>query len=170
MSYNPGQSPYDPGQSQPPTMYAPPPPPLLRKKSRRWLWVSLVLLVLVIAGAVATTLILTNPARAVNTVVQNYYNAVEQQDYSTAYTYVDSQSYQSVGQHIRLGKPEYTLVSRTTDLTEGKLTAYTISDIEVDGSTATVTVNATRGGTVRVVTVHLQDVDSTWEIDAIGQN
>jgi len=166
MNYNPGQPPYDQGQGIPPTMYAQP----ARKKSLRWLWIILVVLVLVIAGAVATIFILTGPSRAVNTVVQNYYTAVEQQNYTTAYTYVDGQSYQSAGQHIRLLQAEYTLVARTTDLTEGKLSAFTISAISVNGSTASATVNVTRNGTVRVVTVQLLDVAGTWEIDAIGQS
>ncbi len=103
--------------------------------------------------------------------MQSYYSAVEQQDYTTAYTYIDSsQFYTSTGQPVTLARPLYTLTARGTDLAEGKLTAYSIASISITNGTATVTVNATRGGTVRTVIVELQQVNGTWEIDKIGQS
>ncbi len=192
MSYDPGQeptvpshlqfpSPYDPGQplsGQPlapsePTLYEsvipPPPPPSPRKTSRRWLWITLVISVLVIAGVTITTIILlmTSSTRAVSTAVEDYYTAVEQQEYATAYTYVDHQSFTYDGQRV-FSQTAYTRAARTTDLRLGTLSAYTITNVVITGSTATVIVDGTRSGMLREVIVHLQDVGNTWEIDALA--
>jgi hypothetical protein len=175
---------YDQGQSIPaqsrlvsePTFYPdviapPPPPPMPRKTSRRWLWISLVIVGIVIIGAVTTTLffVLTSPTRAVNQVVQNYYTAVEQQEYTTAFTSLDSSFLTSTGQQVTLSRAAYIQTSRTADRTDGKVTAYTITTTSIASGTATVAVEVTRSGTVRQVEVQLQQVGSTWEIDQIRQ-
>jgi hypothetical protein len=191
MSYDPGDeptlpsqrqfsSPYDPTQpfsGQPhapaePTLYSPgiaPPPPLPpRKPSRRWLWITLVICVLVLAGVATTTIIVlrTNAARAVSTVVADYYSAVGQQEYVRAYTYVDHQSFTFNGQGV-FSQPAYTQVARTANLRLGKLTAYTITNVIITQGTATVIVDRTRGGEVREVIIHLRQVGSIWKIDAL---
>lgn len=192
MSYDPDQEPTLPSQRQfsspdnqgqpisdqpfaasAPTLYQPgiapssslPP----RKPSRRWLWITLVISVLVIAGGVTTTIILlmTTSARTVSTVVADYYAAVEQQQYATAYTYVDHQSLIYNGQSV-FSRTAYTLAARTTDLRLGKLTTYTITRVIITQGTATVIVDGTRGGMVREVIVHLLHVGNIWEIDAIA--
>lgn len=177
--YDPGQGQNIPGQ--PPlgseaTLYQsvgapPPPPPMPRKKSRRGRWILLVIVVLLLIGGATTAIILvvTGPSRAVNSVVQSYYSAVEQQDYATAYTYLDRQYTISSGLQIRLSQNAYTLTANATDLAAGKLTAYTITNTEIANGIATVTLNVTRGGTVRQVSVQLLQIGGNWEIDKISQ-
>src|SRR5450755_1457555 len=171
MSYDPNQLPY--GQSQPPSpygqppqpygqppttygqtpYYSPPPPPVSvppRKKSRRWLWITLVVVFVIIAGAVtAFVLAITNsPAKIA---VQNYYNAVEAQNYATAYSYLDIQTLTFNGQQQTASQGLYTQVAQAVDQANGKVTAYTITGVELNsststGNTATITANVTRGG------------------------
>lgn len=179
MNYDSGQGQNIPGQ--PPmgseaTLYQPvgappPPPPMPRKKSRRGLWILLVIVALLVIGGATTAIILvvTGPSRAVNSVVQSYYNAVEQQDYATAYTYLDHQYTTAAGLQIRLSQSAYTLTASATDLATGKLTAYTITNTEITNGVATVTLNVTRGGTVRQVSVQLLQIGGNWEIDKISQ-
>lgn len=166
----PGQ----PSANYDPTLYQPvgtSPPPPTRKKSRRGFWIILIVVALLLIGGItaAIVLVVTGPSRAVNAVVQSYYNAVEQQDYATAYTYIDSQYIVASGQQVYLSRSEYTLVARANDLASGKLTAYTITNISINNGIATVTVNVTRGGTVHAVDVQLEQVAGTWEIDKISQ-
>jgi len=192
MGYDPGDeptlpsqrrfsSPYDPTQPfsgqqlapAEPTLYSPgiaaTSPPSPRKPSRRWLWITLVICVLVLAGGATTTIIvlMTNSARTVSTVVEDYYTAVERQEYVRAYTYVDHQSFTFNGQGV-FSQIEYTQVARTTDLRLGKLTAYTITNVIITQGTATVIVDRTRSGKAREVIVHLRHVGNTWEIDALA--
>lgn len=189
MSYDPGQQPSGPTQSPNPVsqpsgpydqipgqpLFAPPPfLPEPRKKSRRWLWITLIVIVLLIAGAAATTVILTAPTRAITATVQQYYNAVQQQDYATAYTYLDRQSFIYLGQQRTLSRTDYTLASRANDLAEGKVTTYAITNIEITssnnpGGIAIATVDVTRKGIVREISVQLAQVNGNWEIDKISQ-
>jgi hypothetical protein len=139
--------------------------PSSRKTSRRSLWLSLVILVLVlvIAGAVTTTILLlvTSPSQAVNTVVQDYYNAVERQDYAMAYTYVNHQS----GQFQTLAA--YSKSSLSLDQTAGTLTAYTISSTSITNGIATVIVDRTRGGNTAEIFVEVQQIGGNWKVNAI---
>jgi hypothetical protein len=146
-----------------------PSPPSSRKTSRRWLWLSLVILVLVIAGAVATSILLlaTSPSQAVNTVVQDYYNAVERQDYATAYTYMTHQIRTSSGQLQTLSLAAYTRSSLSLDQAAGTLTAYTISTTSITKGIATVIVDRTRGGRIEEISVEVEQVGGNWKINAI---
>ena len=196
MSYDPNQPPY--GQSQPPNPYSQPPqpygqsqqfysqpppayeqapyyspqPPVAtlprRKKSRRWLWITLIIILLVIVGGVAAiVLAITNsPAK---TVVQNYYQAVEKQDYATAYSYLAIQTLTFNGQQQTASQGAYTQDAQAIDQANGKVTAYAITGIDLSsstntGNTATVTVNVTRGGKAQEVHVQLQQIGSDWKI------
>jgi hypothetical protein len=198
MSYDPNQPPY--GQPQPPSPYAPPPqygqqptsygqqpasygqapmyapqpqfyPQPTPKKSRRWLWITLaIILVVLIGGVTAIVLAINNsPAKAV---VQQYYNAVEKQDYSTAYSYLDIQTLTLNGQQENASQGLYTQVAQTIDQVDGKVTAYKITGIELNsststGNTATITVDVTRGSTTQQVHVQLQQEENDWKIVSI---
>jgi hypothetical protein len=124
--------------------------------------------VLVIAGAVTTTILLVpNPSRATSTVVQDYYNAVERQDYATAYRYVNHQISASSSQLQMFSLTDYTQNSLSLDQTAGRLTAYTISSTSITNGIATVIIERTRGGNTAEGFVELQQVGDNWEISTI---
>lgn len=188
MSYDPNQPPY--GQSQSPNPlgqpsaayqqapYSSPQPPLAtlppRKKSRRWLWIILIIIVLVVGGGVAAIALAVNavnnsPAKIV---VQDYYNAVEQQDYATAYSYLGIQNIIINGQQQTASQDLYTQVAQANDQANGPVTACNITGIALNSSTstgnmATITVNVTRGGKVQQVHVQLQQMGNDWVIVGI---
>jgi len=191
MSYDPNQMAY--GQPQPPSpyaptqqygqqptyynqapMYSPQPqfyPQPARKKSRRWLWITLAIILLVLIGGTTAFVhsVTNSPA---NTVVQQYYNAVEKQDYSTAYSYLDIQTLTLNGQQQNASQGIYTQVAQTIDQANGKVTAYNITGIELNtssstGNTAAITVNVTRGSTTQEVHVQLQQEGNDWKIVSI---
>jgi len=195
MSYNPHQPPYE--QPQPPYPYGQPPqsngqppnpyeqPPTAygqipysgpattpqRKKSRRWLWITLVVVFVLIAGGITVgVLSITNsPAKAA---VQNYYNAVEAQNYATAYSYLAIQTLTFNGQQQAASQGLYTQVAQAVDQANGKVTAYTITGVELSsststGNTATITATVTRGGKTQEVHVQLQQQGNDWKIIGI---
>jgi Domain of unknown function (DUF4878) len=185
MSYDPNQSPY--GQPQPPNPYgqpptaygqapyASPPPPQSgmpqRKKSRRWPWITLVVVFVLIAGGV-TALVLAVTNSPAKTAVQNYYNAVEAQNYATAYSYLDIQTLTFNGQQQTASQGLYTQVAQAIDQANGRVTAYTITGVELNsststGNTATITANVTRGGKTQEVHVQLQPEGNDWKIVGI---
>ena len=188
MSYDPNQ-PAD-GQPQPPSPYAPPPqygqqptsysqapmygpqpqfyPQPTPKKSRRWLWITLAIILVVLIGG-ATAIVLTVNNSPAKTVVQQYYNAVEKQDYSTAYSYLAIQTLTINGQQQNASQGLYTQVAQTIDQENGKVTAYNIIGIDLNfsnstGNTATITVNVSRGSQTREVHVQLQQEGNDWKI------
>ena len=196
MSYDPNQPAY--GQPQPPSPYAPPPqygqqptydsqapmygpqpqfyPQPTPKKSRRRLWITLAIIffVVLIGGATAIVLaiVLTVNNSPAKTVVQQYYNAAEKQDYSTAYSYLAIQTLTLNGQQQNASQGLYTQVVQTIDQENGKVTAYNITGIDLNfststGNTATITVNVTRGSTTQEVHVQLQQEGNDWKIVSI---
>jgi|SRR5712692_5203587 len=194
MSYDPNQ-PAD-GQPQPPSPYAPPPqygqqptydsqapmygpqpqfyPQPTPKKSRRWLWITLAIILVVLIGG-ATAIVLTINNSPAKTVVQQYYNAVEKQDYSTAYSYLAGHNTLTLnGQRQNASQGLYTQVAQTIDQENGKVTAYNITGIYLNfststGNTAAITVNVTRGSTTQEVHVQLQQEGNDWKIVTIDQ-
>ena len=188
MSYDPNQppsgqsqSPNSPGQPSAAYQQAPyygPQPPLAtlppRKKSRRWLWIVLIIIVLVVGGgataiALAVNAVNNSPAK---TVVQDYYNAVAQQDYATAYSYLGIQTLTVNGQKQAASQDLYTQVAQSIDQANGPVTAYNITGIALNsststGNTATITVDVTRGGKVQQVHLQLQQMGNDWVIVSI---
>jgi hypothetical protein len=141
-----------------------------RKKVPFWVWIVIacVVPIVVIAGGVlALVLVLNNsPAKAV---VQNYYTAVEKQDYVQAYTYLDIQTLTAAGQQYPATQEAYIQASQELDQVEGKVTAFTVIGIEISGSsstgnTASITVNVTRGGKTLEVHIQLQQIGNDWKI------
>lgn len=101
-------------------------------------------------------------------VVNQYYSAVEKQDYSTAYSYLNTNSIVLNGQTVT---PElYTTASQAVDLAKGKVSNYSVGNISVNNNnTASVTVTVTRGSTPAYdVQVQLQQVNGTWKITSFN--
>jgi hypothetical protein len=189
--HNPyGQMP--PIEQSPPTQYSPPPlaqnrqaygqplyagPPVYlhpaKKSSLRWLWITLSivggLLVLACAGcAVAGALGFTFLAQtlAPQVTAQQYYQAIEQQDYATAYSFMTSDASITVGgQAIPLTQEAiFATTAKALDRTAGTVSGF---DAGVPGSdTSRVTVTVTRGSRSYEVHLTLVKVDKTWKIQS----
>jgi len=124
-----GQPPY----GQPP-MYAQPQP---QKRSLRWLWITLGvvggILVLACAGCgVAVALGYNFAAKIAGPAVvsASYYSAISKQDYTSAYSYLDTSTVSIQGQ--TLTEQEYAQAAQAIDTTQGKVTKSSSINFNVD--------------------------------------
>jgi nitrogen fixation protein FixH len=98
--------------------------------------------------------------------VSQYYNAVEKQDYSTAYMYIDANF--TVQNNQNLTQQLYTDAAQTLDTTSGKVNNYSIGNISVTNNSASITVSVTRGSTPAYdVQLQLQQVNGSWKITSL---
>ena len=96
-------------------------------------------------------------------VVNDYYNAVEKQDYSKAYSYIDQNLTASNGK--ALTEQIYTLAAQGLDTLKGKVSNYSVGSVSVNNDTASVTVSVTRGSaSPYAVHLQLQQVNGSWKI------
>ena len=173
-----GQAPY--GQSGQPPYGQPGQPPVdvpdyartprAQKKSRRGLWIALgiiaAVLVLLCGGfAVAFGVSLfastvSGPTNAVN----QYYTAVEKQDYQTAYSYLQPDLFTLHGLRLLTNEAIYAKVASEIDNLEGKVTSHSITSVQVNNDDATVVVNATRSGRTEERHLELRKIGNNWKI------
>ena len=183
--YGQPQPPY--GQPQPP--YGQPQPPYGQpqygtpmapgymtplqppKKSLRWLWITLGILgglmVLACGGcAIIGALEAKNFSQAIGPaiVVEQYYQAVQKQDYTTAYSYVSSNAtFTSQGRTIPITQQSvYTTTAQSLDTQLGPMTSHTTKMVGTDTTQFIVTV--TRGGKNFVVHLTLAKIGNNWKI------
>jgi NTF2-like N-terminal transpeptidase domain len=138
------------------------------RRRGRVLWIVLgIIVVLVLAcigGAIALFNFVTNNG-ATNTVNQ-YYTAVEQQDYATAYTYLDSSGIGLNGQ--ALTQALYIQANQTIDFAKGKVSSYAITSTSNNSNngvnTAAITVSVTRNGQSYDVHLQLRQESNGWKI------
>jgi hypothetical protein len=139
------------------------------------MWITLgiilgVILLLLVGGFVAIFAYVNNsPAK---TVTQQYYNALESQNYAQAYTYLDIQNLTLNGQQQQATQALYIQVAQIVDKQNGKVTNYNITGVDLNsstsaGNTATVTVDVTRNGNTQQVHVQLRQEGSDWKIVSI---
>ena len=146
-------------------------PPQQLKRSRRGLWIVLGIIggLIVLSCAVCGILFVAGVGFFAKTVAapalvaNQYYSAVEKQDYSTAYSYLNTnliaQNNQPLTQEL------YTTAARTLDTAKGTVSNYSVGNISVNNNTASVTVSVTRGSTPAYdVQLQLQQVNGTWKI------
>jgi hypothetical protein len=187
-SYQYGQTPYQQPQSpyrqpepygEPPygqpygqSPYGQPQPPLPQKKRRRWPWILAIIagiLVLAFVGGIFAIVAAVNNSPA-KTVSQQYYAAIENQDYALAYSYLDPSikvTYQ--GQTQQINQQLFTQIAQGYDQVQGKVSDYSISGVDVsasssDGNTANITVNVTRNNKAYDVHLQLQQEGNDWRI------
>ena len=101
------------------------------------------------------------------TTVENFYSAVHQQDYATAYSKFSSQAQST------LSEPKFEQTMRANDLIAGGVQSYSIVSTTTSGSTATVTVDIVRAGdssTALVYQVTLTQEQQSWLISSIHQS
>ncbi|SRR6266568_2747939 len=95
-------------------------------------------------------------------VAGNYYSAIQQQDYTKAYSYLDTSVVTVQGQPAT--QQGFTLLAQTLDQTKGKVSSFTITGSKVTGGTAMVTVKVTRNGQSYDVHLTLKQEGSDWKI------
>jgi hypothetical protein len=188
--YGQPQPPYEQQQwgQQPPAQYAPtqyvapaygaPPvpgyaPPQQPGRSRRTLWIVLGIFggLIVLSCAICGILFafsagplasIFGKIAAPALVVNQYYSAVQKQDYNTAYSYIDQNL--TASNNEPLTQQVYTVAAQLLDTTKGKVSNFSVGNISVTNNTASVTVSVTRGSTAYDVHLQLQQVNGSWKI------
>lgn len=147
------------------------PPQQPKKPSRRWLWITLAIIgglvaFACIASSIFVALSVGSIARIAGPdfTVQEYYQAIEQQDYAKAYTYLSSNATVTVnGQAVPVTQSDaFTTEAATLDSTLGTVSYFRPTISGNDFSRIDVTV--TRNGPSYVVHVQLIQVGSSWKI------
>jgi|SRR5579859_376853 len=168
-----GQQPYGqpPAYGIPPVPgYAAPPP---QKKSLRWLWITLGIVGgLVVLSCVGCSILWAsvigpsfNKGFQSSLVANNYYQAIKNQNYALAYTYLDTTNVSVQNQQVT--QDLFTTLAQAADTTKGPVTAYkyvTLTTDNSDPNSATVTMSVTRGGQTYDVHLKLHQVGGTWKI------
>ncbi|HWZ18337.1 MAG TPA: hypothetical protein VNW73_06035, partial [Ktedonobacteraceae bacterium] len=95
--------------------------------------------------------------------VNQYYIAVEKQDYNTAFSYISTNLTASNGQ--TLTQQIYTVAAQGLDTLKGKVTNYSVGNVSTSNNVASVTVSVTRGSAAPYdVHLQLQQVNGAWKI------
>jgi hypothetical protein len=178
-----GQPPYGQPQQQSPQQYGqsqygipqipnygqPEPPP---KRRRRWPWIVLGIIVVLLLVCGGGGFLLFNFAshNGATDAANQYYTAVEHQDYNTAFSYLDASRLQLNGQGLT--EQLYVQGALLFDQTKGKLTAYSITGSSINSNngvnTAMLTVSETRNGSSYDVNVGLMQESSGWKITSLN--
>ncbi len=158
-----------------PTQYGPPPygvPPQPQpRQSRRALWIvlgifgGLIVLSCALCGiffALGIGFFARTVAAPTNTVDQ-YYTAIKNQNYDTAYSYVDPNLTASNGQPLT--QQIYTTAAQALDAVKGQVSSYSVGSISVNNNITSITVSVTRTN-APAYDVHLQlkQESGTWKI------
>src|SRR6266566_4473183 len=183
----PQQPPYEqqwgqqPPQGYAPTQYVAPAygaqpapgymPPQQPGRSRRGLWIALAIIggLIVLSCAVCGILFATGVGFFAKTVVgpaitaNQYYSAVEKQDYNTAFSYISTNLTASNGQ--TLTHELYSTAAQALDTVKGKVTNFSVGSISTSNNVASVTVSVTRGSASPYdVHLQLQQINGSWKI------
>src|SRR6266480_4515298 len=154
--------------AQPVPGYAPPQQP---GRSRRGLWIALAIIVgLIVLGCAVCGILFANGvgffARTVAgpaITVDQYYTAVKNQDYNTAYSYISPNTTTSTGK--TLTQQLYTVAAQGLDTLKGKVTNFSVGSVSTSNNVASVTVSVTRGSDSPYdVHLQLQQVNGSWKI------
>ncbi len=132
---------------------------------------SLAGLALLVIAAVAAVVIVSgvwaqNALSSPSTTVEDFYAAVHQQDYQTAYSKLSS------GAQSSLSESKFAQTMSATDLLSGGVESYAVVSTSTSGSTATVTVDVVRRAdttTAAVFQLTLVQEQQTWRIATIRQ-
>src|SRR6266513_481063 len=154
--------------AQPVPGYAPPQQP---GRSRRGLWIALAIIVgLIVLGCAVCGILFANGvgffAKTVAgpaITVDQYYTAVKNQDYNTAYSYISPNTTTSTGK--TLTQQLYTVAAQGLDTLKGKVTNFSVGSVSTSNNVASVTVSVTRGSDSPYdVHLQLQQVNGSWKI------
>jgi hypothetical protein len=118
--------------------------------------------IVVISGVWVQSQLTSSPS----TTVEDFYAALHQQDYATAYG-----KFSSAAQG-QLSEAKFEQTMRATDLIAGGVQSYTITSATTNAQTATVTVDVVRQGNSAVAQVFkltLTQEQQSWRISSIQQ-
>ena len=102
---------------------------------------------------------IAGPAYTVN----QYYNAIEKQDYATAYSYIGTNLTTTNGK--TLTKDLYTAAAQAFDLAKGKVSSFSVGNISSSNNVTSVTVSVTRANAAPYdVHLQFQQVSGSWKI------
>lgn len=168
-----GAPPYNPPAAAP--YGAPPVPgygqaPQQPKKSLRWLWITLSIvggvLVLGCAGCITLSVLGYNlfaPTVGATVTANSYYQAIKNQDYTQAYSFLASNMTTTNGGPLT--QSAFTTGATAEDTTLGTVTNFSQTSISTSNGTASVTISVTRsGGQSYVVHLQLQQINGNWLI------
>ncbi len=136
------------------------------KTTRSWSHMSLgTLLVLLIMCSVVGCSLFTDSNAASRSTVNDYCQAIEQNDYNKAFSYIDTS-----GQAVT--ETTFAQTEQTLQQSGVRIVSHTIKDINVTDTTAAVTVEITKASsllgqenkTTGTVTLQLKQVDGDWKI------
>ncbi len=167
----PQQPPYgQPQYGQPPYGQVPPTPP---KRSLRWLWITLAIVgVLILAGCATCGILSVNAigpfARAVGPVVavDQYYTAVQKQDYTTAFSFLSNDAtLTSQNQTVPIGTSQqaYSQAAQLLDANFGTVTSHSVAASGSDTTVLTINVTRTKHAPYSVRFTMVQ-IGNSWKI------
>jgi hypothetical protein len=172
----PPPPPYAPTQYGAPPYGVPPVPDYAQpqqqpRQSRRALWIVLGILgaLIVLSCAVCGIFFalgigfFAKTVAAPTSTVDQYYTAIKNQNYDTAYSYLAPNLTASNGQ--QLTQAIYKTAAQALDTVKGTVSNFTIGNISVNNDTASMTVTVKRAN-ASAYDVHLQlkQVSGTWKI------
>lgn len=157
-----------PGYSQPPR----------QKSSRRALWITLAVIggiaLLVCGGCAIASLAgiglfsqVVTKALGPSTTANAYYQAIQKQDYTTAYTFLDTSSVSVEGQQIT--EDAFVVLAQTVDKTKGTVSGFRQTSMNVDttAGTAAISMSVTRNGASYPVQLQLRQINNDWKITLV---
>ena len=179
------------GEQQPPLQYRQPsygqlpygaspipnywPPPQPKKRSRRWFWITFS----VVSGIIALTCAICAITAVLSVgffaragerfepvvVTQIYYQAIEGQDYTQAYTYLDSNATFTVdGQPVAVTQANaFTTEATMLDNTLGLVSSFKVVVIHPNDFSR-INVSVTRSASSYLVHLQLKQIGSDWKI------
>lgn len=185
--YEQPQPPYDQSQwgQQPAPQYAqtqygapygaPPVPDYMQpgqpRQSRRWLWITLGIIggLVVLSCVVCGTLFalgigfFAKTVGAPTSAVTQYYNAIENRRYDTAYSYLDPNSIESNGQPLT--QQEYMTAAQAQDTNNGTVSSFSIRNIALNNGITSLIVSVKRiNAPAYDVHLQLRQEGSNWKI------
>lgn len=131
--------------------------------------VALMILLFVAAAAaiaISSGFLVQNTLSSPSTTAENFYAAIHQADYPTAYSDLSTSAQNS------LSESKFEATMRATDLISGGVVSYAIVSSTTSGSTATVTVDVVRSGDTSTAAVYVLTMtreQQTWRIATIRQ-
>lgn len=177
------QPPYGQPQPQwgpPPQQYGQPPygapqygvPPVQPpKRSLRWLWITLgivggiILLSCIGCGILfATSFNLIKTAVQPTVVATEYFQALKQQNYTQAYSYLDPNI---TAQGGTLTQDLFVKGAQSADALKGPISSYTPSSPNINNNTANITMTVTRNNSSYSVQLTLKQEGNAWKINSI---